>query len=197
MARRTANPVSSEGSVARSPKDLVPLHAVGFAVAGGRSQRMGQDKALLPWGTTTLLDHTLARLAEVCVEVRILSGPEPRYADRGVPVDADTLPDAGPLAGLLAGLERLGDAPGLFLAIDMPLVPVALLCSLLAWSDQSDAVVPVTADGAHPLCAVYRRSCLEAVQQRLATGERKMTCFWPDIRVRQVSEAELREFGDV
>ena len=180
--------------MAERPKDLV--HAIGFAVAGGRSQRMGQDKALLPWGTTTLLDHTLARLAEVCTEVRILSGPQPRYTDRGLPVDVDTVVDAGPLSGLLAGLQRLGDAPGLFLAIDMPFVPAALLRSLVAWSESCDVVVPVTADGAHPLCAAYRASCLEPVRRRLAAGERKMTCFWPDVRVRQVGKAELRAFGE-
>jgi molybdopterin-guanine dinucleotide biosynthesis protein A len=180
--------------VAQGPQDLP--HAIGFAVAGGRSLRMGRDKALLPWGSTTLLDHALSRLAQVCGEVRILSGAETRYADRGVPVDVDGVPDAGPLAGLLAGLQRLDAEPGLLLAVDMPFASVPLLRGLLERAEGFDAVVPVTADGAHPLCAVYRRSCLEAVRSRLASGERRMTCFWPDVRVLEVRETELGAFGD-
>src|SRR5262249_27332862 len=152
--------------------------------------------ALLPWESSTLLDHTLDRLRAVCGERKILCGPEGRYADRGVPIVRDVVPGAGPLAGLVSGLEELGDAPGLFLAVDMPLVPGPLLRVLLEWVHGHDGVVPVTADGAHPLCAVYRGRCLEPARRRLASGERRMTCFWPDVRIRQVGEPELAAFGD-
>src|SRR5450432_4111174 len=60
---------------------------VGFVVAGGRSLRMGRDKALLEWRGGTLLDHAIGRLRAVCGEVRVLSGSARRYADRGLPVD--------------------------------------------------------------------------------------------------------------
>ena len=63
------------------------MSTVGFAVAGGRSQRMGRDKALLPWADTDLLGHALARLGRMADEVRILPGPERRYTDRGVALD--------------------------------------------------------------------------------------------------------------
>lgn len=170
--------------------------AVGFAVAGGRSLRMGQDKALLHWRGTTLLDHTLDRLRQVCTEVRVLSGSEIRYADRGVPVDVDVVASAGPLGGVYTGLLRLADAPGLFLAVDVPFVPVTLLRRLLELAQGADAAVPVTADGAHPLCAVYRRTCLEPIRRRLDAGENRMTSFWPDVRVRELGGDELREHGD-
>ena len=88
---------------------------------------MGRDKALLPWGETDLLGHALARLRRVTDDVRILCGPSPRYADRGVPLVVDRLADAGPVAGVAAGLEECGVRPGLFVAVDLPLVPVALL----------------------------------------------------------------------
>ena len=60
---------------------------VGYVVAGGRSVRMGRDKALLPWENGTLLDHAIARLRAVCDEVRILSGPasRTRSATTGTP----------------------------------------------------------------------------------------------------------------
>jgi molybdopterin-guanine dinucleotide biosynthesis protein A len=173
-----------------------PLLSVGFAVAGGRSLRMGRDKALLPWGTATLLDHTLDRLRAVCSEVRILGGEDARYADRNVLVLADGIPDAGPLAGIRAGLESSGSRVGLFLAVDLPFVPTALLRRLLERAEGVDAAVPVTDDGPQPLCAAYGPGCLPPIRRRLDAGERKMTCFWPDVDVRTLGTAELSAFGE-
>jgi molybdopterin-guanine dinucleotide biosynthesis protein A len=166
------------------------MSVVGFAVAGGRSRRMGRDKALLPWGDTDLLGHTLARLREVTPDVRILCGPELRYADRGVPVDVDLIDDAGAIGGVLTGLGAAAGRVGLFLAVDLPLVPVALLRRLVELADGYDAAVPVSSAGPEPLCAVYGPGCLEPIRRRVGAGEFKMTAFWPDVRVRAVAEPE-------
>jgi len=170
--------------------------AVGFVVAGGRSERMGRDKALLPWAGSTLLEHALVRLRAVCTDVRILAGPEARYTEYGAAVHTDLVRDAGPLGGVHAGLQNLGAGFGLFLGVDTPLIPSALLGALVAGGAGFDAVVPVVGGRPEPLCAAYRASCLGPVQRRLEAGERKMTSFWPDIRVRTMGEEELAVFGD-
>jgi molybdopterin-guanine dinucleotide biosynthesis protein A len=170
--------------------------ATGFVVAGGRSERMGRDKALLPWAGATLLRHALFRLRAVCSDVRILCGAEPRYTDYGAPVHTDVVKDAGPLGGVHAGLLSLNAPLGLFLGVDTPLIPPALLGALLAAAEDYDAVVPVVGGHPEPLCAVYRSSCLEPVQRCLETGGRKMTSFWPEVRVRTVGQEELAAFGD-
>jgi molybdopterin-guanine dinucleotide biosynthesis protein A len=172
------------------------LNVTGFAVAGGRSLRMGRDKALLAWGETDLLGHALARLRAVTPDVRILSGPESRYTERGVPVETDLIDDAGPLAGVLAGLDATGGQAGLFLAVDLPFVSTELLAHLAALADGVDAVVPVSSRGPEPLCAVYGPRCLAPIRRRVALGERKMTAFWPDVRVRELAFGELAGFGD-
>jgi molybdopterin-guanine dinucleotide biosynthesis protein A len=169
---------------------------VGFVVAGGLSTRMGRDKALLPWRGTTLLDHALARLDAVCADVRILCGAVPRYEDRGRPLVIDEVPGAGPLAGVAAGLRTTAGASGLFLGVDLPSVTVELLAALADADGTSDAEVPVTDAGPEPLCALYRSSCLRAIVARLAAGERKMTCFWPDVRVRTRGRDWIARFGD-
>jgi molybdopterin-guanine dinucleotide biosynthesis protein A len=171
------------------------LTATGFVVAGGQSLRMGRDKALLPWAGSTLIDLAIARLRSCCARVSILCGPEPRYADHGVPTTVDVAPGTGPLGGLLTGLLQLTE-PGLFLAVDLPNVPADLLAHLLALSPGHDAVVPVTRRGPEPLCAVYSPACLEAVRQRIGAGDLKMTSFWPAVRVREVLPRELRRYGD-
>jgi molybdopterin-guanine dinucleotide biosynthesis protein A len=172
------------------------VSVVGFVVAGGRSARMGSDKAVLPWGGTDLLGHALARLRRVTGDVRVLCGPTPRYEGRGVPVVVDRLADAGPIAGIAAGLAECGSRPGLFLAVDLPLVPVGLLERLAGLASSWDAVVPVSPRGPEPLCAAYAPACLEPIRRRVAKGEMRTTSFWPDARVLELDASELRAFGD-
>ena len=172
------------------------LKPVGFAVAGGRSQRMQRDKALLPWGATDLLGHTLDRLRKVAAQTRILSGPESRYADRGVEVIVDPAPGLGPLGGLLAALESASSHTALLLGVDLPLVPTTLLAHLVELSAHADAVVPVSCGGPEPLCAVYGPGCLAPVRRAVEEGRLKMTAFWPDVTVREVGPAALAAFGD-
>jgi molybdopterin-guanine dinucleotide biosynthesis protein A len=157
---------------------------------------MGRDKALLAWGGTDLLGHALARLREVTDDVRILCGPSPRYADRGVPVILDRIADAGPIAGVVAGLEGCGGRLGLFAAVDLPLVPVTLFAHLARLGSSWDAVVPVSARGPEPLCAAYAPSCLAPILRLVARGEMGMTSFWPDVRVLELGPPELQAFGD-
>jgi len=172
------------------------LKPVGFAVAGGRSRRMQRDKALLPWGATDLLGHALARLCRVTSATRILSGPESRYADRGVEVIVDPAPGLGPLGGLLAALESVANHDVLLLGVDMPLVPPELLAHLVGLPGGADAVVPLSARGPEPLCAVYGPACLAPVRRAVEEGRLKMTAFWPDVTVREVGPGALAAFGD-
>lgn len=156
---------------------------------------MGRDKALLPWAGSTLIDLAIARLRSCCARVSILCGPEPRYADHGVPITVDVAPGTGPLGGLLTGLLQLTET-GLFLAVDLPNVPADLLAHLVALGPGHDVVVPVSERGPEPLCAVYSPACLEPVRQRVWAGDLKMTSFWPAVRVREVLPHELSRFGD-
>jgi molybdopterin-guanine dinucleotide biosynthesis protein A len=167
----------------------------GFVVAGGLSRRMGRDKALLPWEGGTLLDHAIARLREACGTVRLLSGPELRYTDRGLPVDADLVRDVGAIAALHAALEQ-ATGPAVLLAVDLPHVPVALLLRLAEMVRDCDAVVPISPGGPEPLCAAYGPACRAAVRRALDRGAYKLTAFWPDVRVRELSTGELSPFGD-
>jgi len=162
---------------------------------------MGQDKALLPWGDTDLLGHTLSRLTHCrlgmsSAETAVLSGSTHRFEDRDVPVYRDIVIDAGPLGGILTGLAVLEADLSLFLAVDLPLTTVPFLRHLLSLAEEHDAVVPISPSGPEPLCAVYTRACAEPIRSRIAKGELKMTSFWPDVRVRRVEPHEIAAFGD-
>lgn len=172
------------------------MSVVGFVVAGGRSARMGRDKALLPWGGTDLLGHALVRLRAATGDVRILCGSEPRYLDREAPVETDLVAGAGPLGGVVTGLTAARGQAGLFLAVDLPLVPEPLLARLAALVGGFDAVVPVSPGGPEPLCAVYGPACLEPARRLVAAGDFAMAGLRADVRVREVPPGELAAFGD-
>ena len=112
---------------------------LGVVFAGGESRRMGQDKALLPWpteagGSQSLMERAAVLLEGMCGRVEIARGPRGAAAVPGRPVIHDVAEGAGPLAGLVAALERareLEAAGVVALACDMPLVQSGELSSLL------------------------------------------------------------------
>jgi molybdopterin-guanine dinucleotide biosynthesis protein A len=157
---------------------------------------MGRDKALLPFEGTDLLGHALRRLGAVTGDVRILCGPAPRYADRGRPLVTDRVGDQGPLGGVLAGLAAAGGGTGLFLAVDLPHVPVALLGHLASLAPGWDAVVPSSPRGLEPLCAVYAPACFEPARELLAAGRYAMSGLVASVRARVVPASEIAAFGD-
>jgi molybdopterin-guanine dinucleotide biosynthesis protein A len=166
----------------------------GFVLAGGRSARMGRDKALLSWGDATLLDHAIARLRQVTDDVRVLCGPEPRYADRSLPLVVDLPGPASALVGLLSALAAAPDRTCLLLAVDLPNVTPALLHALTVGG--GDAVVPVGPSGPEPLCAAYRGACAEPLRAAIACGDLKMTSFWRDVQVRTIEGEALARLGN-
>lgn len=172
----------------------------GFLVAGGRSSRMGRDKALLPYRESTLLTHALGLLREVTPDVAILCGPERRYEDLGIPVVTDAVCGVGPLAGLYSALlsasidkrEQI-----LWLGVDLPLVPPSLLERLLRELELADVAMARTTRGIEPLCAAFRTApTLEAVRHALLDGRLKLTAAFASLTVHTV-DAEDADFVNV
>jgi molybdenum cofactor guanylyltransferase len=161
------------------------VKAAAFILAGGLSRRMGRDKALLAFRGSTLLEHVAARAGEVAGPVTIVGPPE-RYSHLGYPVIADRHPGSGPLAGIEAALLSSPSSRALILACDMPDVPLELLRSLLEKS--GDCVLPRTSDGRlNPLCAVWSRTLLPAVQEALSEGRLKVLDCLKGAHVKEIA----------
>lgn len=151
-----------------------PVKAAGFVLAGGRSTRMGQDKALLQLGGVTLVERCLDKLRAVCDEVAIAGGTE--ELQRFAHVIPDEVPGCGPLGGIVRALEQSSREWNLFLPVDAPFVPVECLRELLrtAVEGSADAVV-ARADGRlQPLCGVYSRRVFPVLRRELAEGRWKV-----------------------
>jgi molybdopterin-guanine dinucleotide biosynthesis protein A len=183
-----------DGRKGGEPDDSVFVHAAGFLLAGGRSSRMGRDKALLTLGGEPLIKIGLEKLRVVCSEVAIAGGTEDlaRFG-RVVP---DGRLDCGPLGGIVSSLEQSLFEWNLFLPVDTPFVPVTCLKSLLSMAAGSQGVcVMATAGGEpQPLCAVYSRKALEVLRRELDEGRWKITQAIEAAGVVKVVEFENAEW---
>lgn len=145
----------------------------GFVLAGGKSTRMGMDKAALTLEGRTLLEHAVAILRRVAGEVAIL-GPRQLYGGYGVPVIEDIYPGCGPLGGIHAALTHVAQAPklSLIIAVDTPFLEPKFLAYLADRARESGAVVttPEIAGYRQPLCAVYSQEFLSIAEQALRAG---------------------------
>lgn len=153
-------------------------------LAGGRSRRMGRDKALLQLGSSTLLKRVLAAVAPLGSQCMLIANATDAFSGFGVPVHPDLRPGCGPLGGLHTALALSPTPSVLFLACDLPFLTKEFLRFLLSELGEHHAVVPRSAEGLQPLCAVYARACLPAVERALDRRELRMTAFFADVDVR-------------
>jgi molybdopterin-guanine dinucleotide biosynthesis protein A len=157
--------------------------------AGGRSERMGRDKALLPLAGRPLITHVLERAAPLGGDILVTTNKPTDYGFLGgVRLVPDEQPGAGALAGLQTALRAARHEVVLVLACDLPFVSVPLLQYLLALAPQAEAVIPRWRGELEPLHAVYRRTCLSAIDRSLAAGARRMISFLPAVRSAIVEE---------
>lgn len=164
---------------------------------GGRAERFGgRDKGGLVAGGCTIRDRQLAVLATLSDDVLIVGSADCAPMGARVRVIADRHPGLGPLAGLESALIEARHDVVVVVACDMPGISAPFLAQLLARVEAVDVVVPRTGSGYHPLCAVYRRTCLPVVSQRLAAGRLAMKGIFDAVRVREVSGPELEANGD-
>lgn len=148
----------------------------GFVLVGGSSSRMKRDKALLPWRGEALVENIARKVREAAGNVTLVGRTDiPGIQDlHYVP---DLRPGCGPLGGIETALASGRGMLNLILACDLPLLESAALSQLLDAAAKSNAkcVVATSPDGrVHPLCAVYRDSCLETVQHALDARQLKL-----------------------
>ena len=166
-----------------------------FVLAGGKSTRMGKDKAFLEFKGRILLARALELAAGSGREVRIVGSPA-KFAAFGKVIE-DIYRDHGPLAGIHAALKSSSTELNLMLAVDLPFVQPDFLKYLISAARATNALatVPRTEDGLQPLCAVYRREFAKVAEQSLAQGKNKIDALFAEVETRTVEPEELSRAG--
>jgi molybdopterin-guanine dinucleotide biosynthesis protein A len=166
-----------------------------FILAGGKSSRMGEDKAFLQLAGETLLSRALNLARSLTANVRIV-GNRAKFAMFSSVVE-DIYPECGPLGGIHAALVNTQTALNLMMAVDTPLIQWRFLDFLITEARRSGAVITVPRTGGymHPLCAVYRREFATVAEKSLMIGQNKIDSLFTSVQTRVIEEEELSRLG--
>ncbi len=162
--------------------------------AGGKSSRMGTDKAFVRVGGQPIIERIVEQLDGYGAEMLVITNKPDRYRYLGLPMYGDVLPDKGALGGLYTALHYAGQPHALVVACDMPFVNWPLLDHLCRLAPDFDAVVPRLDGEFEPFRAVYSKVCVEAMRAALDAGQMRVISFFPSVRLRVVEEAEVDRF---
>lgn len=166
-----------------------------FVLAGGKSTRMGSDKAFLRLQEETLLSRALKIAGSVAEEVRIV-GDNKKFVAHGRVVE-DVYRDRGPLGGIHSALSSTTTELNLMLAVDLPFVVPKFLEYLLVQARESGAMVtvPRTNAGLQPLCAAYRRGFAEVAEPALREGKNRIDSLFAKDTTCEIEENEFVRAG--
>ena len=153
----------------------VRLPAAAIILAGGKSERMGQDKSLLQLQGRPLIAHIAEQLRPHFRRILISTNKPDKYSFLGLECVKDEQPGQGPLMGIASALKASPEDLNFVIACDIPEVDIPLMKSLLRQARDCDGAVPLSPDGRiEPVYAVYRKSVLPALRTALVDGERKI-----------------------
>jgi len=164
-------------------------------LAGGASKRMGRPKALLPFGTGTLLQHQLTKLYPLFDEILLVVKDPPDAATGRARVLLDATPRQGAIFGLIRALEEVTDH-AFVLAIDLPLVSVDLIAGIAerGLATAAPAVVAENRGRLEPLAAVWRRGVLPTARKQVAAGDFSLQSLARSAGAEILSEPEWKRF---
>jgi molybdenum cofactor guanylyltransferase len=185
-----------------------------FLLAGGKSSRMGRNKALLELSGAPMIQRTADLLTALVTKTTLVisanqsgnshntSDTNP-YSNFGLPILTDSWQSVGPLGGIATALAHAQSKWCLILACDMPFVSkewLAFLLSHVAQHEteprpQIDVIIPETTRGLEPLCAIYRAACAPILATALNRGVRKVTDAISVLKLHRIVENEWREFS--
>lgn len=138
----------------------------GFVLAGGKSRRMGVDKATLNINNKPMIEHAISTLL-ACTKSIILLANNEDYNRFGYPVFPDKIKDSGPISGICNGLMISNTTWNVFISCDSPFINPQLISYLISRSNSFDAVIPSYKGTTYPLTALYNLSCLPVFKSHL------------------------------
>ncbi len=167
-----------------------------FIIAGGKSRRFGEDKALFNYRGKPLIEHVIEAIRPVMSRIAIVGDSTERFRYLGLPCHADIITGIGPLGGLYTALRRADTDMIFVFACDMPGLNTGLIRYMTTLTGIVDAAVPVIEGYYEPLHAIYSKSCIEPIEKNMRDGKLQIMRFFNDVSIRQVTENEISVYAD-
>lgn len=170
------------------------LACTGVILAGGQNKRFeGRNKAFIRIGGRRILDRLLEVYGRLFDQIVLVTNDPAAYMDVDALIVSDHYEVRSSLNGLHAGLFAAAHDYAFFAACDTPFIKGALIRHLVDRIEpKADLIVPATAAGYEPMCAVYKKSCLPAMAWQLEHGLLKILGLFRKLRVKTIPEASLR-----
>lgn len=167
----------------------------GIILAGGRSSRLGSDKALLRLGhQRPLIEEIAFKLSQIAQEVIVVASSRDTYPGLSAAVVGDIYPHKGSLGGIYSGLLAAKHQHALVVACDMPFLNVGLLKYMVSLPRHYDVLIPRVAGNLEPLHAIYSKRCLASIKDLLDNSQLQIFQFFPQVKVCYLDEAEVDRF---
>lgn len=171
------------------------MNTTAIILAGGKSSRMGTNKALLTLNGKTVIEGMVEKLKTIVDDMIIVTNTFEDYEFLQLPMIEDRWKEMGPLAGIEAGLDASKTERNLIIACDMPFISIELGTYLLSCLEDYQAAVPEISGQLHPLFASYRKEVRGAVTQSLEQNQLRIRHLLHTIHVKIVKEELLQSLG--
>jgi molybdopterin-guanine dinucleotide biosynthesis protein A len=164
-------------------------------IAGGKSTRMGTDKAFVQLAGKPLIEHVIESVAGLGqVATVLITNRSEAYAHLGLPIFNDVIPEAGSLGGIYTAIHHSPTPFTQVIACDTPFVRPALLAHMLTLRSGVEVVVPRVAGYPQGLHGLYAKGCLDPIRERIDAKRLNVIGFYPQVRVRYLDEADYAPF---
>jgi molybdenum cofactor guanylyltransferase len=172
----------------------MPYSLTGIILAGGLNTRFsGTNKALIQIGGVQILDRIYSLFNDMFEEIILVTNDPVKYIGWDLKIVTDIYPYRSSLTGIHAGIFYSSKPYSFITACDTPFLRKGLIEALLCAVEQKiDIVIPETSTGLEPLCAVYSKRCQKPIENQLEKEEFKIDRFFSKVRVKKISEKELR-----
>ncbi len=157
-------------------------NVTGILLAGGKSSRMGKDKALIKYGDETFMSTSLKKLHKLFDEVIVVADNIEKYNIENTKIIQDIYPKMGPMGGIHAALKSSKNDWIFVIPCDMPMWQPFLVEEILKHRLDYDIVVPLINDHMEPLFALYKKTCIPGLEQCLSNNIIKVLELYPLVK---------------
>ena len=161
------------------------MQITGIILAGGKSKRMGTDKASIKLNKKTLLENSVELLRPFC-ETILISSNNSEHKITETKTVPDEIADCGPIGGVYSCLKESKTDWNFVISVDSALVKLQFVKHLISEIEDFDAVVPIHSKGKEPLIALYNKNCLFEIEKIIRSGDFKMLNLLNSINTKWV-----------